>query len=110
MSQLAQFRKVEVLGLASSANLNVGFHPPRCGNAYMGPRGDALVKRVQQEREAADERVARALFSQCSQLKQLVLDVYYPMVATMERDSKDPRTGELHWARATKEEYWDSYF
>ena len=58
MSQLAQFRKVEVLGLASSANLNVGFHPPRCGNAYMGPRGDALVKRVQQEM-ANDELIKK---------------------------------------------------
>ncbi|KAI0814750.1 hypothetical protein BC629DRAFT_1466897, partial [Irpex lacteus] len=85
VSQLSRFRFVEVLGVADSANLNVGFCPPRCGNAYRGPRGAELRERVRKEGEDADKRVGLAFFSQYPQLKELWLGTYCPRIATAKR-------------------------
>ncbi|KAK0457781.1 uncharacterized protein EV420DRAFT_1547359 [Desarmillaria tabescens] len=41
---LSQFKTLKKLGLVDASCLHVGFNPPRCGNAYMGPNG-AEVRR-----------------------------------------------------------------
>jgi hypothetical protein len=65
---------LEELMLASPVYLGVGFDPPRCGNAYMGPGGDELRKRVHEQRERADELVSRSVFQACASLKKLWID------------------------------------
>lgn len=42
--------------------MDVGFNPPRRGNAYMGPCGAELLRRVQEEMETANKRVADIVF------------------------------------------------
>ncbi|KAI0095069.1 hypothetical protein BDY19DRAFT_64134 [Irpex rosettiformis] len=110
VSKLARFREVEVLGIADSSQLNVGFCPPRCGNAYMGPGGAELARRVRQQCDEANERVASTVFSQFLQLTELWLGSYAPNMVTMDRDDKDSRTGKLKWSPATNKHHWDKYF
>jgi hypothetical protein len=62
---------VDELILAGASNLNVGFNPPGCGNIYMGPGGDELLKQVAAEGRTAAESVAKLVFQTCAPLKRL---------------------------------------
>ncbi|KAK0444169.1 hypothetical protein EV421DRAFT_496555 [Armillaria borealis] len=70
---LSQFKKLKTLGLVDASSLDVGFNPPWCGNAYMGPGGAELLLRVQEEMEAANKRVADMVFGACVNLDVMVL-------------------------------------
>jgi hypothetical protein len=62
---------MEELILPGAYTLNIGFDPPGCGNAYMGPEGKRLAKRVAEEGRMAEESVAISVFRVCPQLKKL---------------------------------------
>lgn len=59
---IGQFTSLRTLILADAASLNVGFDPPWCGNAYMGPGGAELAKRVEEEGLEAEKLVAKQVF------------------------------------------------
>ncbi len=98
-----------MLGVADSADLNVGFRPPRCGNVYRGPRGAELRERVRKEGEDADKRVGLAFFSQYPQLKELWLGTYCPRIATAKRDSGGA-VSDLEWSQSTATCPWSDVF
>ncbi|KAJ7279164.1 hypothetical protein C8J57DRAFT_1305737 [Mycena rebaudengoi] len=52
-------------------NLNVGFCPPYCGNAYKGPRGRKLRERVNRQAKDLREAVTVAAFSACKHLEEV---------------------------------------
>ena len=67
----SKFTNLTTLTTAGSFSLGVGFDPPWCGNAYMGPGGDKLSQQVEEEGHQADLKVARMLFSACPKLELL---------------------------------------
>lgn len=71
MSTLSRFQSLRVLALASVAGLQVGFRPPKCGNSYMGPRGDQVRQRVKREKQEAESKVAQMVFAVCAHLVEL---------------------------------------
>ena len=68
---LSRFRNLQKLALAGVHCLNVGFDPPDCGNAYMGPGGDEYLQQVKREGEEAELRVAHMVFPVCASLQEL---------------------------------------
>lgn len=68
---LSKFSNLEVLTLAAAHELNVGFYPPDCGNAYLGPNGQARLQRDRTECRKAEERVALMAFKSCTRLNVL---------------------------------------
>jgi len=106
VSCMSRFRHVEVLSIPSSADLRVGFSPPRCGNAYMGPGGDEVRKRVDEQRKQAEEHVASTLFQRIPSLKELWFDIYTK--ATMEENSSElgKRKRELQWSYGNPGKKW----
>lgn len=68
---LSRFQNLRRLALADAQCLNVGFDPPQCGNAYMGPGGDAVLQRVKREGEEAERKVAHMVFPVCASLEEL---------------------------------------
>jgi hypothetical protein len=52
-------------------NLNAGFHPPGCGNAYMGHGGLELAERVSRQAKDLREAVTAAAFSACKHLEEV---------------------------------------
>jgi hypothetical protein len=62
---------MEELILADASDLRVGFNPPGCGNAYMGPGGEEYRKQVAAEGTQARESVAKLVFAACPPLKVL---------------------------------------
>ncbi|KAL8884719.1 MAG: hypothetical protein Q9215_007294 [Flavoplaca cf. flavocitrina] len=68
---LRLFTNLKVLALAELRRLDVGFHPPRCGNVYRGPNGHLVRKRVEREREEAKIKAARMVFAKCLNLEEL---------------------------------------
>ncbi|KAL8785819.1 MAG: hypothetical protein Q9213_003126 [Squamulea squamosa] len=68
---LSRFRHLTSLVLPDASSLNVGFDPPWCGNAYMGPGGQELARRVETERKQAEEMIARMVSGQMPKLEEL---------------------------------------
>ena len=68
---LSRFERLEFLALADACALGVGFTPPRCGNVYMGPHGKEVRKRVNDQRQQAEMRVAKMVAPACPVLKEL---------------------------------------
>ena len=68
---LSRFKRLEFLALANAHALGVGFSPPRCGNAYMGPHGKEVRERVNHQRQQAEMRVAKMVGPACPVLKEL---------------------------------------
>lgn len=69
--RLGRLSNVKSLKLADAANLNVGFHPPGCGNVYRYP---GVRERVHKEGIEAEEKVVKmvdAAFNDGSALKEL---------------------------------------
>ncbi len=71
---LSQFKKLKTLGLVDASSLDVGFNPPWCGNAYMGPGGAEVLRRVHEQRETANRRVGDMVFGACANLNVMILD------------------------------------
>jgi hypothetical protein len=68
---LSQFKNLEELVLAKAAYLGVGFKPPWCGNAYSGPNGQEIRRRVKEQEQQARNDVVRAVLGSCTGLKRL---------------------------------------
>ncbi|KAJ7257803.1 hypothetical protein C8J57DRAFT_1342795 [Mycena rebaudengoi] len=68
---LAEFRALKFLGIMDLRALNVGFHPPGCGNAYRGPGGRELRERVSRQAKDLREAVTAAAFSACKHLEEV---------------------------------------
>ncbi|OCK79748.1 hypothetical protein K432DRAFT_382811 [Lepidopterella palustris CBS 459.81] len=68
---LSQFEHLEHLDVETAFRLGMGYHPPFCGNAYMGPGGDELRKEVGERGVQTEEKVAQMAFSACKALKEL---------------------------------------
>ena len=68
---LSRFEHLEHLALPDAYILHVGFNPPRCGNAFMGPGGMELAKQVAQEGRNAEERAAKMVASSIPRLKDV---------------------------------------
>lgn len=68
---IARFEALEELVLADASSLNVGFHPPGCGNVYMGPGGAEYRQQVIAEGRRAADAVARQAFKTCNGLKRV---------------------------------------
>jgi hypothetical protein len=68
---LSCFRNLKTLSVPRASQLGVGFCPPGCGNAYMGPDGEKVRRRVKEEERRAEQRASRMIFSSCPQLKVL---------------------------------------
>ncbi|KAL9631092.1 MAG: hypothetical protein Q9204_004394 [Flavoplaca sp. TL-2023a] len=71
LSTLRLFGNLKVLALDGLRNLNVGFDPPWCGNAYMGPNGHLVRERVDREEIEGKKRVADMVFARLSKLEEL---------------------------------------
>lgn len=53
LTPLSRLASLTTLKLADAAHLNLGFYPPRCGNAYSGSHGGDLLKSVDRQRQLA---------------------------------------------------------
>ncbi|KAF5355545.1 hypothetical protein D9758_006428 [Tetrapyrgos nigripes] len=73
---LSRFRHIEILSIPSVSQLGLGFTPPICGNAYRGPNGGKVRKRVAEEAQAVRERAATEIFDKCPWLKELWFEGY----------------------------------
>ncbi|KAI4277758.1 MAG: hypothetical protein LQ337_001515 [Flavoplaca oasis] len=71
LSTLRLFENLKVLAFDGLRNLNVGFDPPWCGNAYMGPNGHLVRERVDREELEGKKRVADMVFATLSKLEEL---------------------------------------
>ncbi|KAL8771538.1 MAG: hypothetical protein Q9209_002980 [Squamulea sp. 1 TL-2023] len=68
---LSRFRDLTSLVLPDVSSLNVGFSPPWCGNAYMGPGGEELARQVERQGRQAADMVARMVFANLPKLEEL---------------------------------------
>ena len=68
---LCKLRNLKSLALSDPSNLRVGFDPPTCGNAYMGPGGDAMKLQVRQQRLEAVSYVGKMVLEKMGSLNEL---------------------------------------
>lgn len=69
---LARFPSLEHLRLPPAQGLDLGFDGgPWCGNAYMGPNGEALSQRVSRQSEHTTELAGRIVLKRLPGLKSL---------------------------------------
>ncbi|OCL02599.1 hypothetical protein AOQ84DRAFT_392860 [Glonium stellatum] len=100
LAALSQFKNLERLDLADAYQLGLGFNPPRCGNAYMGPGGAGVRKQVEEDRKKTEEIAARAAFSSCTSLKEVwVGELSKARVIRGEGGHRD----EIIWSRGKQE-------
>ncbi|KAL8870383.1 MAG: hypothetical protein Q9174_003561 [Haloplaca sp. 1 TL-2023] len=71
LPNLGRFRDVKILVLTDAHLLKVGFHPPWCGNVYMGPNGQRVRELVKAQRLEAKARVANMVFATIQSLETL---------------------------------------
>ncbi|KAK0494144.1 hypothetical protein EDD18DRAFT_1356092 [Armillaria luteobubalina] len=95
---LSQFRVLKTLELVDVSSLNVGFNPPWCGNAYMGPGGAELLRRVQEQGEAANRRVTDMVFGACANLDVMILGHRSKAVVTRGRGGQ---IEDIRWCEQT---------
>lgn len=65
------FKNLKTLVLADASRLDVGFDPPWCGNAYMGPGGEQLARKMDEEERQAADKVAQRVFGSVPTLEEL---------------------------------------
>jgi hypothetical protein len=70
---LGRFTKLRTLSLPAVRSLRLGYHPPSCGNVYMGPNGAQVRERVKQKRLQAEQKASGMVFTECPQLEVLWL-------------------------------------
>ncbi len=97
---LSQFKKLKTLGLVGASSLDVGFNPPWCGNAYMGPGGAELLRRVQEEMEEANKCVADMVFGACFNLDVMVLGGSAKAVVTRDHGGQ---IQDIRWCEAQRQ-------
>jgi hypothetical protein len=68
---LSQFTNLQYLALPDTASLGVGFNPPGCGNAYMGPGGEEYRQQVKEEGRRYTVEVVDMVFPACPALRDL---------------------------------------
>ena len=68
---LSRFRCLRTLAVGGAADLDVGFHPPGCGNVYLEPGGDAYWREVQEQGERATVNVGEMVFGRLEWLQEL---------------------------------------
>lgn len=76
LTTLSQFRNLRTLVLASAADLDVGYHPPMCGNAFFGPEGEAYRRQVQEQGRRARISVGEMVFKKLKNLEVLWIGDY----------------------------------
>lgn len=54
LTPLSKLPHLTTLKLAEASSLDLGFHPPWCGNAYDSPGGDEVWEAVQREERLAE--------------------------------------------------------
>ncbi|KAL9114648.1 MAG: hypothetical protein Q9227_001326 [Pyrenula ochraceoflavens] len=69
---LSKFENLTHLYLSDASQMGVGWDGgPWCGNAYMGPGGDELLRQVQADGREAEAKVANLVFPEIPGLKEL---------------------------------------
>jgi hypothetical protein len=71
LTPLSRFRDLKTLSIPMASELGIGFNPPDCGNAYIGPDGEGLARQVEEDERQAEERASRMIFSVCPRLEVL---------------------------------------
>jgi hypothetical protein len=71
LKQLGRFEDLEELILVHARDLNIGYDPPWCGNAYLGPDGEEYWQMVKQEGLEASTAVAKLVFGANKSLQRL---------------------------------------
>ena len=66
---LGRLKRLRSLRLPMASELDIGFCPPDCGNAYMGPDGDEVERQVQREEKRAELRASLMVFEVCPELE-----------------------------------------
>ena len=61
---LKRFKCLKTLALSDVVNLDVGFYPPGCGNAYLEPGGDEYLKSIQSRARGVSETVASLVLTE----------------------------------------------
>ena len=76
LDTLSPFDNLKALVLADPIDLDVGYNPSGCGNAYMGPGGQAAREHEAQQRQQAVEYVGELVFDRMSRLEELWVGNY----------------------------------
>lgn len=69
VSPLGRFPNLKTLSLPIASELGIGFYPPDCGNAYMGPNGDEVRRQVDEEEGQAEQKALLMVCEACSKLE-----------------------------------------
>lgn len=99
---LPKFRKLQRLALPDVALLDVGFHPPDCGNAYWNDDGTdnlEFIAYIDAQQREAETRVATMLAPPCRNLTELWVGNYSR--AEILRDT-DGNYTDTTWHRGEK--------
>lgn len=95
LPHLIQFRKLRTLALADISALGIGYTAPRCGNALMGPSGDAARREAAKRRQEHIVHTVEMLFGRLKGLEELWIGD--KQKATIVR-SADGGKGEIVWS------------
>lgn len=68
---LSKFTKLTSLEIPTTTDLNVGFRPHGCEDAFMGPDGDAVWRQEHEDWLKVDRKVAKMVFGACTHLETL---------------------------------------
>jgi hypothetical protein len=71
---LGRLKHLKSLRLPMAAELDIGFCPPECGNAYMGPDGEEVWRQVRIEQKRAELRASLMVFEVCPELELVWVD------------------------------------
>ncbi|KAK7462841.1 hypothetical protein VKT23_007417 [Stygiomarasmius scandens] len=64
IDHIVKFQSLQFLSFPRMACLHVGYNPPRCGNAYMGPGGAELSRKLAKQRKEIEDRLARMILGE----------------------------------------------
>jgi hypothetical protein len=96
---LSHFDNLKILVLADLQHLDVGYNPSGCGNAYMGPGGQAVREREAQQRQQAVTYVGKLVFDRVSGLEELWVGDYDKATISTNVDGRE----EIIWKDETRE-------
>ncbi|KZV92235.1 hypothetical protein EXIGLDRAFT_718615 [Exidia glandulosa HHB12029] len=74
LARLASLQSLTSLHLPPLSSLNLGYNPPWCGNAYMGPNGQKLRERLNKQEEEAKRQAKRIVRDALPRLRFLRID------------------------------------
>ena len=96
---LSCFPRLKTLTTVYASEMGVGFDPPDCGNAYMGPGGEERRRKTEIEEEKVLEYVGHETFEACRELKVIWME-YYGNARVVRR--ADGTVKEVTWAKAER--------